>query len=79
MARATTATIVERSGSVADAERAALAAAGSPRISVIVVFLNAAQFLAEAVESVLRQTYANWELLLVDDGSTDASTASARG
>jgi glycosyltransferase involved in cell wall biosynthesis len=41
-------------------------------------FLDAAPFLAEAVESVLAQSYTAWELLLVDDGSSDGSTAIAR-
>ena len=47
-------------------------------VSVIMIFWNAARFLGEAVESVLAQTYPDWELLLVDDGSTDASSALAR-
>ena len=34
------------------------------------------RFLRETVESVMAQTYGNWELLLVDDGSTDAGTRS---
>jgi glycosyltransferase involved in cell wall biosynthesis len=42
-------------------------------ISIIVPFLNAEQFLQEAIESVLAQTYEDWELLLVDDGSTETS------
>jgi glycosyltransferase involved in cell wall biosynthesis len=42
------------------------------------IFLNAAPFLADAMGSVLAQTYDRWELLLVDDGSSDASTARAR-
>jgi glycosyltransferase involved in cell wall biosynthesis len=45
---------------------------------VIIIFLNAERFLREAIESVRSQTYANWELLLVDDGSTDPSTEMAR-
>lgn len=45
-----------------------------PLVSVIVIFLNAADFLPEAIESVLAQTYEHWELLLVDDGSTDGSS-----
>jgi glycosyltransferase involved in cell wall biosynthesis len=49
-----------------------------PRVSAIIVFLNAEKFLSEAIESVLAQHYDNWELLLVDDGSSDASTAIAR-
>jgi glycosyltransferase involved in cell wall biosynthesis len=44
-----------------------------PRVSVIVPFLTQERILSEAVESVLAQTYDDWELLLVDDGSTDAS------
>jgi len=47
-------------------------------VSVIIIFLNSEKFLREAIESVFAQTYGNWELLLVDDGSTDASTAIAR-
>ena len=49
-----------------------------PMVSVIVCFLNEERFLAEAVHSVLGQTFADWELLLVDDGSTDASSTIAR-
>jgi glycosyltransferase involved in cell wall biosynthesis len=44
-----------------------------PLVSIIIIFLNAESFLAEAIESVLAQTYEHWELLLVDDGSTDTS------
>lgn len=45
-----------------------------PLVSVIISFLNGEEFIQEAIESVFAQTYDNWELLLVDDGSTDAST-----
>ena len=50
----------------------------TPLVSVTIPFFNAERFLRETVESVLGQTYTNWELLLVDDGSTDGSTALAR-
>ena len=51
--------------------------AEQPLVSVVTIFLNEERFLGEAVESVVAQTYGNWELLLVDDGSTDSSTAMA--
>jgi len=40
-------------------------------ISVIVPTYNRADLLPQAVESVIKQTYLNWELLIIDDGSTD--------
>ena len=50
----------------------------NPLVSVITPFLNEEKFLKEAVASVFAQTYGNWELLLVDDGSTDDSTQIAK-
>lgn len=47
-------------------------------VSVVIIFFNAGDFLAEAIASVVAQRYEDWELLLVDDGSTDRSTAVAR-
>jgi glycosyltransferase involved in cell wall biosynthesis len=49
-----------------------------PRVSVIAIFLNEERFLPEAVESVLAQDFTDFELLLVDDGSSDGSTSIAR-
>jgi glycosyltransferase involved in cell wall biosynthesis/SAM-dependent methyltransferase len=51
----------------------------TPLVSVVAIFLNAERFLAEAIQSVIAQTYPTWELLLVDDGSSDGSSAIARG
>ena len=42
-------------------------------ISIITPVYNVERFLAETIESVLAQTYLHWELILVDDGSTDRS------
>ena len=47
-------------------------------VSVITPFVNARAFLAEAIRSVLAQRHRDWELLLVDDGSTDGSLDIAR-
>ena len=48
-----------------------------PLVSAIIIFLNGEPFIPEAIASIFVQTYENWELLLVDDGSTDNSTAIA--
>jgi glycosyltransferase involved in cell wall biosynthesis len=49
-----------------------------PLVSVITIFLDEEKYLKEALGSILGQTYDNWELLLVDDGSTDGSTDIAK-
>lgn len=49
------------------------------RVSVVMPFLESERFIREAVESVLAQSFPHWELLLVDDGSTDGSAAIADG
>ena len=46
-----------------------------PRISVVMPVHNGEQFLAEAIASILAQTYTDFELLIINDGSTDSSAA----
>ena len=52
---------------------------GSPAVSVIMPVWNAAATLGEAADSVLAQSRPDWELLLIDDGSTDGSRELAEG
>jgi glycosyltransferase involved in cell wall biosynthesis len=49
-----------------------------PVVSAIMIFYNGKGFFGEAIDSVLAQTYPSWELLLVDDGSTDGASEIAR-
>lgn len=50
----------------------------SPLISVIVPFLNGSDWLIEALESVVSQTYSNWEIIVLDDGSEEKHSAVAK-
>lgn len=49
----------------------------APLVSVVLPSYNGARYLREAADSVLRQTWENWELILVDDASTDDTAAIA--
>lgn len=46
---------------------------GSPRVTVMLPVFNGEVYVAEAVESILCQTYEDFELIVIDDGSTDAT------
>ena len=50
----------------------------TPRVSVLMANYNGERFLASAIVSVLEQSYRNFELIVVDDGSTDSSPAILR-
>ncbi len=50
----------------------------SPTVSVVVIFFDDEHFLAEAIDSVLAQTFQDWELILADDGSSDGSSEIAQ-
>ena len=48
------------------------------KVSIIVPCYNQAQYLPETIESVLSQTYKNWECIIINDGSTDNSEEIAK-
>lgn len=49
-----------------------------PLVTIYIPCHNYSQFLGQAVDSVLLQSYQNWELFIIDDGSSDASLGIAR-
>lgn len=50
----------------------------TPLVSVVIPVYNASQFIEETIQSVLKQTYQHFEIILVDDVSTDASVSIIR-
>src|SRR5882672_1930599 len=50
-----------------------------PRLSVVMSVFNGERYLAAALESILRQSFSDFELLAIDDGSTDGSAGILRG
>ena len=50
----------------------------NPKISILTTVYNREKYLAACIDSVLASTYQDWELIIVDDVSTDISVAIAR-
>ena len=51
----------------------------NPFISIVVPCYNQAEYLSEALQSVLDQSYTNWECIIVNDGSHDNTESIAKG
>ena len=48
------------------------------KVSVITPMYNCEKFISETIESVINQTYTNWEMIIIDDCSTDKSKEIAK-
>jgi len=51
----------------------------NPKVSIVIPTYNRADFLPKAMQSVLNQTYRDWEMIIVDDGSTDNTEEVVKG
>ena len=49
-----------------------------PLVTIVLPVFNAEKTISEIIQSVICQSYSNWELIIVDDGSTDGSRAVIR-
>jgi glycosyltransferase involved in cell wall biosynthesis len=49
-----------------------------PKVSILMPVYNAELYITQAIESIIAQTFTDWELILIDDGSTDRSEAILR-
>src|SRR3970282_949827 len=58
---------------------APVSASGSPSVTVILPTYNRASFLRQAFASIEAQTFRDWELVIIDDGSTDDTRALVEG
>jgi glycosyltransferase involved in cell wall biosynthesis len=63
----------ERRGYQPECERVGGQSIGEPTVSVIMPVYNTAEYLVEAIESILSQSLRDFEFIIIDDGSTDAS------
>jgi len=63
----------ETKPTVAAEQTAAAVETDAPKVSIIMACHNAAAFLPETIDTILVQTLKDWELLVTDDGSTDAT------
>jgi glycosyltransferase involved in cell wall biosynthesis len=70
--------VTQRSSQVESSALLGVDVAPAPKITVITPAYNVGPYIAEAVESVLGQTYRDFEYLVVDDGSTDQTAAEVR-
>lgn len=51
---------------------------GAPLVSVVMPAYNAARYISEAIESVISQSFGDWELIIIDDCSSDGTVPAAR-